>query len=98
MERRYIIASIAILLVFAVGLVGFFLVSDGLPDGLDKTLEEYGTGEETEPVWTAPLDYGSNYVSSLVMGTIGFVITLLAVYGIVRLRRSVRAASERKSQ
>ena len=54
MERKYISAGIAILLLFSVGLVGFFLVSDGLPDGLDKTLEEHGTGEESEPLWTAP--------------------------------------------
>ncbi len=92
MDRKYIVVSIAILLVFSVGLVGFFLVSDGLPDGLDKTLEEHGTGEGTEPVWTAPLDYGSNYLSALVMGIVGFFITLLAVYGIVKLRKSVKDA------
>lgn len=90
MERKYIVASLAILLVFSVGLVGFFLVSDGLPDGLDKTLEEHGTGEESESVWTAPLDYGSSYASSLIMGIVGFLVTLVAVYGIVKLRKAVK--------
>jgi hypothetical protein len=90
-DRRYIIASVGILLLFAVGLVGFFLVSDGVPDGLDKTLEEHGSGEESEPVWTAPLDYGSNYFSSLLMGIVGFFVTLLVVYGLVMLRKSIKA-------
>ncbi|MBI0584269.1 MAG: hypothetical protein ISF22_08595 [Methanomassiliicoccus sp.] len=92
MERKYVVASIAILLAFSVGLVGFFLVSEGIPDGLDKTLEEHGTGEESDPIYTAPLDYGSSYFSSLIMGIVGFLITLLAVYGIVRLRKSMRSA------
>lgn len=91
MDRKYVVASIAILLVFSVGLVGFFLVSDGLPDGLDKTLEEHGAGENAEPAWKAPLDYGSNYLGSLVMGIVGFFITLLAVYGIIKLRKSVKS-------
>lgn len=91
MGRKYLLASVAILLAFSVGLVGFFLVSNGMPDGLDKTLEEHGTGEESEPVWTAPLDYGSDYFTSLVMGIVGFFVTLAAVYGIVRLRKSIEA-------
>ncbi|MBI0584643.1 MAG: hypothetical protein ISF22_10520 [Methanomassiliicoccus sp.] len=91
MDRKYLVASIAILLVFSVGLVGFFLVSDGVPDGLDKTLEEHGTGEESEPIWSAPLDYGSSYFTSLMMGIVGFFITLVAVYGVVKLRKSIKA-------
>lgn len=91
MDRRYIVASVGILLLFAVGLIGFFLVSDGVPDGLDKTLEEHGSGEESEPLWTAPLDYGSNYLGSLLMGIVGFFVTLLVVYGLVVLRKSIKA-------
>lgn len=91
MERKYMVACVAILLAFSIGLIGFFLVSDGVPDGLDKTLEEHGTGEGSEPVWTAPLDYGSNYFASLLMGIVGFFITLVLVYGIVRLRKSLKA-------
>jgi hypothetical protein len=64
------------------------MVSDGVPDGLDKTMEEHGVGE-SEPVYTAPLDYGSNYLSSLVMGIVGFSITLAVMYGIIKLRKSV---------
>lgn len=91
MERKHAVACLAVLLAFSIGLVGFFLVSNGMPDGLDKTLQQHGTGEESEPVWTAPLDYGSNYLSSLIMGIVGFFITLLAVYGVVKLRKSVRS-------
>jgi hypothetical protein len=90
MDRKYITASIGILLVFAVGLVGFFLVSDGVPDGLDHALEEHGTGEESEPLWSAPLDYGSNYFASLLMGIVGFFITLVLVYGVVKLRKTIK--------
>jgi hypothetical protein len=92
MNRKYLIACIVIILAFSVGLVGFFLVSDGVPDGLDKTLEEHGTGEESEPVWTAPLDYGSNYLSSLIMGIVGFTITLLVMFGLIKIRKSMRSA------
>jgi hypothetical protein len=92
MNRRYLIASIGVLMLFSVGLVGYFLVSDGVPDGLDKTLEEYGTGEESEPMWNAPLDYGSNYQTSLIMGIIGFVITLVVILAIIKLRKTIRSA------
>lgn len=90
MDNRYIFGTSAILVAFAIGLVGFFLVSDGVPDGLDKTMEETGFAE-SEPVYTAPLDYGSNYLSSLVMGIVGFFITMAVMYGIVKLRKSVRS-------
>jgi hypothetical protein len=88
MDKRYIIGTVAILVAFAIGLVGFFLVSDGVPDGLDKTMEETGLGE-SEPVYTAPLDYGSNYLSSLVMGIVGFFITMAVMFAIIKLRKSV---------
>jgi preprotein translocase subunit SecG len=91
MERKYLVVCIAILLVFSVGLVGFFLVSNGVPDGLDKTLEEHGAGGESESVWSAPLDYGSNYFAALVMGIVGFFLTLALVYGIVKLRKAIKA-------
>lgn len=90
MDKRIIIGTAAILVAFAIGLVGFFLVSDGVPDGLDKTMEENGLAE-SEPVYTAPLDYGSSYLSSLVMGIVGFFITMAVMYGIIKLRKSVRS-------
>jgi hypothetical protein len=94
-QRRHIIASVAILVIFAVGLVGFFLVSNGLPDGLDRTMEQHGA-PESDPVYKAPLTYGNDYLSMLVMGAVGFIITLLAVLGVVRLRKKKARSQEEK--
>ncbi len=88
MDRKLLIATAAILAVFSLGLVAFFLVSDGIPDGLDKTMEETGYAE-SEPVYTAPLDYGSDYLSSLLLGIVGFFITMTVMFGIIKLRKSV---------
>jgi hypothetical protein len=92
MQKRYILATVGILIAFAVGLVGFFLVSNGLPDGLDKTMEKTGTSG-SEPVYTAPLDYGGDYMSSLLMGVIGFFVTLATMLGILKLRKSMKASN-----
>jgi hypothetical protein len=89
MEKKHLIGIAVILLAFSVGLVGFFLVSNGLPDGLDKTMEDQGVKEST-PVYTAPLSYGGDYFSALVMGIVGFFATLVTVLGILKLRKSVR--------
>lgn len=91
MEKKYIFATAGILVAFAVGLVGFFLVSNGVPDGLDKAMEDNGIAE-SEPVYTAPLTYGEDYASSLVMGVVGFFATLVLMLGILKLRRSVRSS------
>ncbi len=91
MEKKYVLATIVILVAFSVGLVGFFLVSNGLPDGLDKTMEEHGASE-SEPVYTAPLDYGGDYFSSLLMGVVGFFATLIVMLGILKLRKSMRSS------
>jgi hypothetical protein len=94
MSRRFLVVSVAIILVFAIGLVGFFLVSNGLPDGLDRTVEQHG-GSGSDPVYQAPLSYGGDYLSMLLMGAVGFVITLLAVLGLLRLRkRSARSEDQ----
>lgn len=90
MERRYILASMGILVLFAIGLVGFFVFSDGLPDGLDKTMEGSGA-DPGDPWFTAPLEYGEDYLTSLLMGVIGFAITLMAVLGVFKLRKAVKA-------
>lgn len=91
MQKKYVLATIGILVAFAVGLVGFFMVSNGLPDGLDKTMEETGASE-SEPVYTAPLDYGGDYMSSLLMGVVGFFVTLGAMLGVLKLRKSMRSS------
>ena len=84
MQRKFLIGGIVILLAFSIGLVGFFLVSDGKPDGLETVLEGQGV-KEPAPVWTAPLDYGSDYASALSMGIIGFSLVLLVTFGYLRI-------------
>ncbi len=75
-----------ILLLFAIGLVGFYIFSAEYGDGLEVTMEEAGIGE-AEPIYTSPLDYGNSYGSTLVIGIIGFFVTLLAGYAIARTMR-----------
>lgn len=79
MERRYLIAAATILVAFAVGLVGYWLVSSELGDGLEVIMEE-AEWEEPEQVWQAPLDYGDNYIGGLIAGIIGFAATFGVVY------------------
>jgi hypothetical protein len=74
-----ILAIAAIIMLFAVGLVGFFMFSAPYGDGLEKTMENAEV-EEGEPVYSAPLDYGDNYPLAFFMGCIGFAITMLCVY------------------
>ena len=75
-ESKYIKAVAAIVIVFAIGLVGFYMFSAMYGDGLEKTMEDQGVSEG-EPVYAAPLDYGGDYGSSFIMGLVGFVIVLL---------------------
>jgi hypothetical protein len=76
----------AILIIFAVGLVGFYIFSAQYGDGLEVTMEDAGV-EEAEPVHTSPLNYGDNYLATLTFGIIGFIVTLFAVYLLARLLR-----------
>ncbi len=84
MQRRFLIGGIAILATFSICLVGFFLVSEGKPDGLETVLEGQEV-EESTPVWMAPLDYGSDYATTLLMGMIGFGLVLLATFGYLKI-------------
>jgi hypothetical protein len=78
MEKRYLKATAAVLMVFTIGLVGFYMFSSMYGDGLERTLEDQGIAEG-EPVYKAPLDYGGDYSSSLIMGLVGFAIVMLVV-------------------
>jgi len=68
-----------IILLFAIGLVGFFVFSAPYGDGLEKTMENAEV-EEGDAVYTAPMDYGDNYVMSFFIGLLGFAVTLLIVF------------------
>ncbi|OPY32540.1 MAG: hypothetical protein A4E32_01122 [Methanomassiliicoccales archaeon PtaU1.Bin124] len=77
MMGKNIKAAIVLIAVFAIGLVGFYVFSAEMGDGLERTTSDEGI-VESEPIYNAPLDYGSAYGSSLVMGIIGFVAVLLS--------------------
>ena len=78
LDTRQARAICIILCIFAAGLVFFFIFSEPYCDGLEKTMEE-GEVEEGEPVYQAPLDYGSNYSMSLAMGVLGFFVVFLVI-------------------
>lgn len=92
MERRYVTAIIGLVLLFAIGLVGFYVFSATSGDGLESTMEENGVSEG-EPVWSAPLDYGDDYGGSLVMGIVGFFLILSLMLGLF-----LRARSRKRSK
>ena len=79
MERKYLIATVAILAAFAVGLVGYWVLASELGDGLEVTMDKAGW-EEPEPFWQAPFDYGGDYMDGIIAGIIGFAATFGVVY------------------
>ncbi len=82
-KKKYIIASLGIILLFAFGLVFYFTFSAGQGDGLESTMEEAGV--EEDPFYEAPLDYGDDWFSAFVAGVIGFTLTFGLIYGYTRL-------------
>lgn len=90
MERKHAKAILAILVVFSVGLVGFYIFSSMYGDGLERTMQDSGV-QEGESQYTAPLDYGESYGGSLVMGIVGFVLVLAVVLGFMLVARNRKA-------
>ena len=90
LEKKNLKLFLGILVIFAIGLVGFYIFSAEYGDGLEMTMENAGV-EESEPVYTGPLGYGETYLGSLAMGIIGFFVTLLAIYLLARLLRKNEA-------
>jgi len=88
---RYRLPVLGILLVFSIGLVGFYAFSAPYGDGLEVTMEEAGV-EEGEPLFTAPLEYGEDYIASLLMGVLGFALTAGIMYGLVWVMRGEDAS------
>lgn len=78
LDRRFLIWSAVIGVFLPLGLIGFYAFSADLGDGLEVTMEK-GNVEEGEPVISSPLDYGENYLGTLLMGAIGTLVTLAAV-------------------
>jgi len=78
-RKGYLKAASVVLVLFAIGLVGYFAFSAAFPDGLEKVMENNGM-EEGEPFYTAPLNYGEDYWGALLAGLVGFALTFGLVY------------------
>ena len=81
---------LGIIILFSIGLIGFFTFSAPYGDGLEKTMELAGI-EESEPVYNAPLSYGENYPIAFSMGCIGLAASLLCIYLFGKVLREKRA-------
>ncbi|MDD4307935.1 MAG: cobalt transporter [Thermoplasmata archaeon] len=90
LTRKSVKIFAAIIIIFAVGLVGFYIFSAPYGDGLETTMDEADFAE-SEPAYEGPLDYGENYIASLAFGIIGFIITLLVVFMLARLLKKNEA-------
>ena len=77
LETRYLKAALGIVFLFAAGLVGFFIFSEGYNDGLEATMEKAGVGENS--YFNAPLSYGDDYLHAFLSGILGFLVVLFAV-------------------
>lgn len=91
--NRYVKAVLGIVVLFAIGLMFYFMFSATSGDGLEKTMEESGIREHG-PVYTAPFAYGDDYFAALVAGLIGAGITFGIVYGYLRVVRMKRSEAE----
>ncbi|UCE74226.1 MAG: hypothetical protein JSV56_00595 [Methanomassiliicoccales archaeon] len=85
-NKTHLTAICGIIIIFCVGLVFFFSFAEPYGDGLERTMEEGGV-EEREPAYSAPLDYGDNYFTALLMGIIGFVLVLFILLFLTKIMR-----------
>jgi hypothetical protein len=93
-NKKDLLLFSGIIILFSIGLIGFYIFSAPYGDGLEKTMESAEV-EESDPVYSAPLDYGDNYLYTFSLGCIGFAVTLLIVYLISWLLRKSNAPQQR---
>lgn len=91
--NRCVKAVLGIVVLFAIGLMLYFMFSATYSDGIEKTMEQSGI-QEHRPVYTAPFAYGDDYFTALVAGLIGAGITFGTVYGYLRVVRRKRSEME----
>lgn len=89
--KGYAKASAVVIVLFAIGLLGYFAFSAAFPDGLEKVMEENGV-EEAEQIWSAPLSYGEDWGGALIAGLIGFALTFGLAFLYLRGMRSRQKA------
>ena len=93
--KSYAKAALGVVIIFAIGLVGFFIFSASYPDGLERIIEGQGLGE---PVYNSPLDYGSGYSTMLFMGIVGSVLILGVILAYLKLADRKRARAENQRE
>lgn len=82
-SSKLAMASLAILLVFALALPLYFLFSSEGADGLERTMSDAGV-EEQEQILSAPFSYGEEYFTALFAGLLGFLAVALVALGLMR--------------
>jgi hypothetical protein len=92
LEKKFLISIFSIIVLFGIGLVFFYIFSAPYGDGLEKTMEIAGV-TESEPIFQAPFDYGTNYITSLIVGCIGFFLVLCIF---IIIGRTLRKKNETK--
>jgi len=90
-DRRAALWVAGIILVFAIGLIGYFVFSADYGDGLENTMEKAEV-EEEEPLFSAPFDYGESYPLALSMGFLGLTVTLTGIYLVGKIMRKKDAS------
>jgi ABC-type Fe3+ transport system permease subunit len=79
-NKSLMMGLIGVFVLFAVLVPVYFAVSNGLPDGLDKQLQENRV-QEKEAVYNPPfsqlIGYGSDVPSYIVNGLIGGIVVLI---------------------
>lgn len=85
-SSKLALASLAILLVFALALPLYFLYSSEGEDGLERTMSDAEL-EEQEQVLSAPFSYGDEYFAALFAGLLGFLVVALVALGLMKSLR-----------
>lgn len=84
MSSKVALASLSILLVFALALPLYFLYSSEGEDGLERTMSDAGVGEQ-EQLLSAPFSYGEEYFAALFAGLLGFLVVALLALGLMKV-------------
>ena len=77
-------AVLSIACLFSAGLVLFYIFAAPYGDGLESTMDAAGA-DEGEPAFRAPLDYGGDYPSTLLLGLAGFAVVVALMMAVGRL-------------
>jgi len=85
-SSKLAMASLAILLVFALALPLYFLYSSEGEDGLERTMADAGVDEQDQ-ILSAPFSYGDEYFTALFAGLLGFLVVALLALGLMKSLR-----------